>query len=124
MAPKAAPAKAMWANTRSESMNLIEQLKNLNIEKTSLDEMILLSASARALNSEYEANGTVAPEWLSDARRMLGREIKVRTQNQLEMRLRELEAADAADRTASERRADRAKEREKIEAALGKTVAV
>lgn len=101
-------------------MQLIEQLKNLNIDREGLDELIVLSAQARAIDVEYEAQGTIAPEWLSDARRTLSREIKERTANQLEMRLRELEQADAADMTASERRTRRATERAEIERRLGK----
>ena len=96
----------------------IQELKTFSVDRMDLNEMIYLEADALHLRLAYEHRAIPVPEWLTDKIRELNTEIDRRKRDDLEKRLKELRAADAADMTASERREARKKEREAIEAAL------
>lgn len=101
-------------------MSLSTRLQNLNLTNFDLDEAIELVTAAEGLRQGYEKH-LASPEWLDDAIRSLNRFIQTQAQDRVELRLRELNQADAADMTASERREARKKEREALEAKLGRT---
>lgn len=100
-------------------MNIVTRLTSLNMDRTNLNELVEVLAEAKTVRSEFELHEVPVPEPLTEGIRTLNREIKLRSADAIERRLRELETADAADRTASERREDRAKERERLQAKLG-----
>lgn len=95
-----------------------ERLKNFQVDRLDVGELLELRAVGKLLRVEYEAADVPTPEWLTDSLRTLNTEVDRRRKDELERRLKQLKAEDSADRTASERREDRAKERERIEKAL------
>jgi hypothetical protein len=99
---------------------LMARLQNLNLTRLELDEAVELSVGAEMLREGYKRHALPAPEWLDDAIRSLDRYIGDRTRDAAEMELRELAQAEAADRTAGERKEARAKRRAELEAKLGK----
>jgi len=100
-------------------MNIITKLTAINLDRSNLNELVELLAEAKIVRAEFELHDIPAPEALTEGVRTLNREIKLRSQDAIERRLRELEVAEAADRTQSERREERAKERERLQAKLG-----
>lgn len=103
----------------------LDELKNFNIERLSFEEMILLESDAQRVRAAFEQHTVPQPEWLVDQIRTLNIEIGRRKRDDLEKRRKELNAADAADMSASERREARKAERERIErelAAMSQTV--
>jgi len=96
----------------------VEELKNFNVDRLSVEEMVYLAVEAQRLREGFEARAMPAPEWLMDQIRTLNVEIDRRKRDDLEKRLKELKSADAADMTASERREARRLERERIEKEL------
>ena len=99
---------------------LLNELKDVTTTGKQLDELVALSAQAQALRTGYQNHSVETPEWLEETNRILNGEIASRNRDALEARLRELNQADAALRTPGEKRADIAKEREKLEQALGR----
>lgn len=102
-------------------MDVISQLKQLNPDAASLDQMIILSAFAKILEAEYGAKQISRPEWLDDSQRTLAREIQARTRDAKELRLRELEQAEKSLESATEKRERIRKEREALQAELATT---
>jgi hypothetical protein len=100
---------------------LMARLHNLNLNKLELDEAIELSTQAEALREGYKRHQLSSPVWLDDAIRMIDRYIGDRTRDTMEMELRELAQADAADLTSAERRDQRKARRAELESKLGKT---
>ena len=108
---------------KEQQMNvraLLNDLKDVTTAGKSLDELVALSAFAQATRAAYQTHSVEVPEFLDDANRVLNGEIASRNRDALEARLRELNQADAALRTPGERRAEIAKERERLEQALGR----
>lgn len=100
---------------------LMARLQNLNINRLELDSAVELSTAAESLREGYKRHQLSSPEWLDDAIRQLDRYIGDQTRDKMEMELRELAQADAADRTASERRDARSVRRAELEAKLRAT---
>jgi len=100
---------------------VMARLQNLVINRMELDEAIELSTWAELLREGYKKHQMSSPEWLDDGIRTLDRFITDKTRDKMEMELRELAQAEAADRTQSERREERAKRRAELEKRLGKT---
>ena len=103
-------------------MNLIQLLKRLasSIQSQSIEDMLLLYAQAKQLRAEYEAFALDEPEWLSDALRLLSREIRLQTEDRLALRLKELEQAERGLMTTGEKREALRKEREALEIRMGR----
>ena len=85
-------------------MESIDALKTFSADRLSLDELLMLRATARVLRSEYGTQVIPAPEWLEDAERRLNRELYLRRQDELEKQLREARNARAAIATPDEKR--------------------
>ncbi len=96
------------------------QLRSLNINRLDLDSAVELSTYAGSLREGYKQHQIASPEWLDDAIRQLDRYIGDQTRDKMEMELRELAQAEAADRTVGERREARAARRAELEAKLGR----
>lgn len=86
------------------------QLKNFDVERLNLDEVVELAAFARVYREEYEKNGGEVPTWLSDSLKSLRREINVRQLDGVEKTLREkisrLEALKPAEQKRQELQAE------------------
>jgi hypothetical protein len=92
----------------------ISELKSFNIDRLDVAEMLMLASDGQRLREMYEARTMPTPEWLTEAVRLLNREIDRRKVDDLEKRLREIQSLDAADMDKQERREARRKERERI----------
>jgi hypothetical protein len=106
-----------------EDVMLMARLQNLTLAKMGLDEAVELCTQAEALRAGYVRHALSSPAWLDDGIRSLDRFITDQSRDAAEMELRELAQADAADKTAGERRADRARRRAELETKLGKAPA-
>lgn len=98
---------------------MLEQLKRLDIDRISLEEMLALAAFAKSLHAEYDLRNIPSPEWLDDKIRLLNREIGARSRDALEMRLREVRAQQTQLLTPAEKRAKLAEEEARLQAQLG-----
>lgn len=85
-------------------MESIQNLKSFSADRLSLDELLILRATARNLRSEYDTQVIPVPEWLEDAERRLTRELYLRRQDELEKMLREARQSRAAIATPDEKR--------------------
>lgn len=95
-----------------------EKLRGLDVERYTIDDLIELRAGARMLEVEYRLCNYEVPEWLRDREGILDTEIARQRTDALRKRLRELDAAEAALKTADERRSDVKAERERLLAEL------
>ena len=94
---------------------MLERLKNLNLEGLDIDEAIALSGFARGMKAEYDALSLETPEWLDTRIREVRREIKSRTADMFEKRLREAKARYETLKPTAERRDEVKAEIEKLE---------
>jgi hypothetical protein len=92
----------------------LEEMKNFNTDRASLDEMLLIEDDMNRLRARYENRTLPVPEWLTDQLTTVNTETSRRTRDDLEKRLKELNAADAALLTQAEKRDRIAREREAI----------
>jgi hypothetical protein len=83
---------------------MLEQLKHLDLDRISLEEAVELAVYAKLLHAEFEAQQVDVPAWLDDRSRELKREIRVRQQDAVEKRIRELKARREALLPAEEKR--------------------
>ena len=104
------------------NVNLIQVLRKLaaNIQSQSIDDMLLLHLQAKQLRAEYEAFSLEEPEWLTDALRLLSREIRLQTEDRLALQLKELEQQERSLLTTAEKRERLASERRRLEERLGR----
>lgn len=84
---------------------MLDQLKNLNVDRPQLDELIALQAEAASLKGAYEKFGIEEPEWLSNADRNLHREIRNRAAADIERKIREKKGQLEGLKTTAEKRA-------------------
>lgn len=103
-------------------MNALQQLKSYDpTTLTSIEELVLMAATADALLSGYHMRAIEPPEWVSEKKAQLDREISDRTREANLKALRELEAAEDALKTASEKRAEIARKKARLVQSLGLT---
>ena len=95
-------------------MELLRQLKSINSDGASLDELLMCVAVGKSLRAEYELHGLTSPEWLDGTIRVASREAKIRTEDIVEVRLRELEQAEASLAGRDEKLARIREERERL----------
>lgn len=100
----------------------IEELKNFNVDRADLDTMILIERDLQALVSGYANRRMTAPAWVSDQVTTVSTEIARRSRDELELRLKRLDAEAAGLETASEKRERLKTEREAIMAQLNPVV--
>ena len=100
-------------------LKTVELLKRFDVDTTSFDDLIALSAFAKVLHAEYEALKTPVPEWLTDAMKSLTRAIAAKQKDAIEKRLKEVRATKATLKTAAERRADLEAEEKELVALIG-----
>lgn len=101
-------------------MNLIQTLKDLNdTHRLHLDEMIVLSAQAKALRAEFQNHEMDVPTWLSDSLQVLGSSIAQQNRDNKLMRLRQLQQEAGALMSRDEKRASVAEQIAKLQTSLG-----
>ena len=85
----------------------LQLLKNLNTDKMiEVEELMVLSAFARSLETEYLETGNSIPEWLDRSANSLREEIARRTRAARMAKLRDIENQLEAMKPATEKRAD------------------
>ena len=67
---------------------MLTELKNLDVRRPDLSELVELSAYARSIEAEFEAVGVETPEWLAVNSKSIRREIKSRNQDRIAEKLR------------------------------------
>lgn len=87
-------------------MHTLQELKSFSPEGHSLDELAFLLATANSMAQVYAERGGEVPEWLSDARHGLEKEIDSRQRDELERQLKEVQARKEVLKTKEEQRAD------------------
>lgn len=108
---------------KEQQMNaraLLNDLKDVTTGGKSLDELMVLATMAQIVRTTYEQKGVPVPEFIDEAGKTLNARITELNRDILEARLRELNQAEAALKTPSERRADIGRERERLEQLLGR----
>lgn len=104
---------------KGDSMRILAKLAALNTDRSDLGELVELAVETQAVKEGFEQFDIPVPEAILDGLDTLRTEISTRKADAIKKRLRELAAMDAQDKTTTERRDDRAKERERLEAQLG-----
>lgn len=100
--------------------NYVTELKKLDLDGVlDPDQLVGYAAFARLWQGEYTQRNLPIPEWLDDKARELSREIARRNSDQLQARLKAIEAQQAALMTPAEKREALVKEKEAILAAMG-----
>lgn len=84
----------------------LNDLKNLDLQRPDLEELVFLSATATILHTEFEKLGVDVPEWVDTRARELKREIRTRQQDGIDKRTREIRSRLDALKTPSEKRAE------------------
>ncbi len=97
----------------------IEKLKSFSATKYTLEDLIALSAFAKALHAEYALFSVQSPEWLTRALRDVPVAIKERNRAEIERRLSAAKSRRASLKTADERRKEADAEIAELEAILG-----
>jgi phage host-nuclease inhibitor protein Gam len=103
-------------------MNIIDELKNLDTDRLSMDDLVGISARARAARTEYELYQLEVPELIDSKLRTLGREINTRKAEKLEKDLHDKKARLEAFKTPQERKAELKKDIKALEDQLAAIV--
>jgi hypothetical protein len=101
-------------------MQLLESLRNVNIDRLDMDEIVAALTFANAMAMTYQSVGLETPEWLVDSTDTLKREAGARHRDQLEKELREIEQREETLKSQSEKRADLSSKKKRIMAQLGR----
>jgi DNA repair exonuclease SbcCD ATPase subunit len=96
----------------------LEQLKNLDLQRPTLEELVYVSALATGLHAEYDKLSVDVPEWLDNRARELKREIRTRQQDSVDKRVSEIKSRLDALKTPTEKRAELQAELDKLTATV------
>lgn len=97
---------------------MLEQLRNVNVVRTDVEDLVALSAFGRQLRAEFDLYSLPVPEWVTDNLDALRIEIKARNRNRLQAELRKKKAMLTTLKTPDEKRADLNSEVEALEKQL------
>lgn len=100
-------------------MAMIDRLKNFTAAQHDMEQLIAMSAQAKSLSAEYDAQQVDRPAWLREATMAISSEIKERTRDEMQRRLTTAKARLETLKTPDEKRADTQREIERLQAALG-----
>jgi hypothetical protein len=92
-------------------VTMVEQLRNVDIDRAQIDDVLGLLAFAKLLRTEHEQRMGVVPEWIDDKVRVMSRYVEMHRRDALELRLKQAKAQAATLLTTAERR-------EKVEAEI------
>lgn len=84
---------------------MFTQLKNLNLERSEVDELIALLVFAESMIPKYEEKGVEVPEWLVDRIQVLDREITDRNRDAVMSEIRRAESQLEAMKSPTEKKA-------------------
>ena len=85
---------------------MLQELRDLNLERPDLDELVALHAFASGMEQSYSATGAEPPEWFKENKDALQREIKNRRRDSIERALKDAKARKEKLKTMDEKRAD------------------
>jgi ABC-type uncharacterized transport system involved in gliding motility auxiliary subunit len=105
------------SQTRRKGMELSD-LKNFDVNRLEINELIALSAFAQTLHQAYEVHQVPEPEWFQLSIKALRREIKSRRLDSLESELRAKKARLETLKPAEEKRTSLADEIKQLEEQL------
>lgn len=97
---------------------MLERLKNFDVERADVEELVALSAFARQLTEEYKLQLIASPEWLEIRTAELKREIGTRQADIRAKRVREIKAKLNGLKTAEEKRTELAAELAALESVV------
>lgn len=87
------------------SSNLLNELRSTRFTGSDLEDLMALDTFAHSLRARYEARQVPEPDWLNARITELGSEIRMRTADATQKRIRELLAAKQTLMTPTEKRA-------------------
>lgn len=93
----------------------LQSLKSFDPAGYSVEEMVLMLATASAMIVSYKALGFEPPEWVVECEGKLTKEIKSRQRDAIEQELKELAGREEALKTATEKREDLGAKRKRLE---------
>lgn len=99
---------------------MLSELRKMNLEGQSLEDLIAAEAVAKLVRGAFETRAADMPPWLDGKIRDLNREITRTMSDTLEKRLREVRAQKESLMTMSEKRAKAEAEEVALMAQLGK----
>jgi seryl-tRNA synthetase len=85
---------------------MLNELKAVNVNRLDMDELILLSSTAKSMKREFEGNGVEIPEWLDDVARRLQREITSKNSDAVAAKVRHIQQKIDNLKTANEKKAE------------------
>lgn len=100
------------------NLQLLNELRGTPFKAADLEELMFLDTFAHALRTRYEARNTAEPDWLALRITELGVEIRMRTSDAIQKRIRELKAQQQTLLTPAEKKAAIKNELAELEAAL------
>ena len=103
---------------RKEVKRMLDKLKNFDVDRMDVDELMEMSILAREMSAEYQHYGSKVPEWLVERGKSIAREIKARLSDTLEKELREKRSRLEQLIPASERREQLQREIAELEAKI------
>jgi hypothetical protein len=103
---------------KKRTMLDLEQLKNLDLQRPSLEELVYVSTLATVMHAEYEKLSVDVPEWLDTRSRELKREIRARQQDSVDKRVSEIKSRLDALKTPTEKRSELQAELDKLMATV------
>ena len=98
---------------------MLQQLRNFDVDRMDLDDLIGLVAYAKLMRAEYEKMGLEEPDWVNDKIKTLTREIKAKTAEKLASRAREINSRLEALKTPTQRKSELQKELKRIQEQIG-----
>jgi len=96
---------------------MLDRLKNLDVQRPDVEELVFLSMLATAYHAEFDRLSVEVPEWLDSRSRELKREIRTRQQDNVDKRVREIKSRLDALKTPSEKREELQAELAKLQSA-------
>ncbi len=97
---------------------MLEQLKNLDLDRIGIEDAVELSSQGRQIQTEFEALNVEQPAWLATRLRELRREIRVQQQDRIEKQLREAKARLEVLKPAEQKRTEVEAEIARLQALL------
>lgn len=113
--------RANRAAGEGRGLTMLEQLKNFDLNRMQMDEILSLRGFGATLKDQYDSIGVPVPDWLRDGVRRLTTEAMRRRQDDMERELAELRLAQSTDMTPTERRAAREERIKALQEALDGT---
>jgi len=99
---------------------MLIELKSATLNRMDIDDLLELSAYARALENEAKELGVELPEWIAENAQSIRREIKAKNRDRLAARIKAVKARRETLKTPDEKRTALDNELAVLEAELAK----